>query len=244
MNKNYLQHIFVKEILKIIDSSGDIELISSYKKQEYPETFSKKEAILTLFEEGLNINSWFLDESLFEPKQKPLIDKILNYCDDIELLNIFIEKVDSHFFDSIGYQNQCNIVEKILEKRLPDAQKTQLIDQLFDKGFKIVQKSSHDSVELDWINYGHQAFFDSLLNKQADFKWTYLYSDSYEKKTYTVIEKMEEVLLDSLDKIDSQSKRELQLKIISMKEKFDKVYQHEEFNNKMPSKPGHKMTKI
>ena len=118
------------------------------------------------------------------------------------------------------------------------------MDQLFDKGFKIIQKSANDSVELDWIEYGHQAFFDSLLNKQTDFKWTYLYADLYEKKSYTIVEKMEEVLLESLNKIDSQNKRELQFKLISMKEKFDKVYQHEEFNNKMPSKPGHKMTKI
>lgn len=244
MNKNYLQHIFVKEILKIIDSSGDIELTSSYKKQEEPETISTKEAILSLFEAGLNLNSWFLDESLGDYKAKPLIETVFNYCDDFELLNMLMSKLDSNFFESLDYKNQCNIVEKILDKSLPDAQRTQLVDQLFDKGFKIIQKSAKDSVELDWIEAAHKAFFDSLLNKQPDFKWTHLYTDLYEKKSYTIVEKMEEVLLDSLDNIDSKNKSKLQLKLISMKEKFDKVYQYEDFNNKMLSKPGHKMTKI
>ena len=110
MNKNYLQHIFVKEVLKIIDSSSDIELISSYKKQNQPDTISKTEAILSLFDAGLNVNSWLLDEYLGDYKVKPLIEKIFNDCDDIDLLSIVMEKLDVHFFESLDYKNQCNIV--------------------------------------------------------------------------------------------------------------------------------------
>lgn len=233
---HYLQHILAQEFLTLLQEPHDLKL-SNYPNHHV--CISQLERAKVILEQGLNLEVKMDFDFFGQNRTLWLIEKIFSDCQEFEILSLVMKHLDFNFFSSIGYQNQCEIMNTILEKNISQEHKKQLLEVFFKQGFKVKPDKNFNSRELSWIQQGYITIFELIVQYQRDFPWNHLYDGK------NILTFLDEALLDSSEQLQSKMNFEKEIKIIAIKDLVEPFCNQMKLEQLLPAKEDSKgKTKI
>lgn len=196
--KIYFNQMLYERFKSFILGSPEEEAIK--QNDNFTDTLEKisyDEIIESFFENGLNINHFYVDFDTFNGIPITMIEDLtMTASNSMTLLKIY-EQISPEFFKSLKYSEQSSIVDKLVSKsffainqfhtnQFALSEIEYLLNVLYEKGFRVNQQKEH-SIEVDWILNGYADPVRVMILNQKDFNFDFKYLHNGKEMDYTSI---------------------------------------------------------